>query len=308
MARLQQSEPETQEYASATMNALTPSAVTANEGLPSEDELKSIQALLLSSDDLEKQAGRVRLLSLGDAGIGAYFAFEHAARKRKLKILLGGSIGAAVTIILVSFMVRVPSFIITFSGFGAVVAGAAAYSRSYRAAILALAQVQNLDALSELITILQANDTELQNAVIHSLTERFELLTEQDYNRITPEARNALNNWLLGRYRYRITDAGAADRLDLALLRALPVIGDSRFLPTVEAIANGVGMGSLDMRIEAARECLPKLQELAARQQSGSELLRASERDTSEDSRDLVRPAGQAGLEQSSDELLRPGR
>ncbi len=308
MARLQHTEQETPEYKSAPVRASTYPTITVADGMPTEDVLRSIQKSLLSNDDQEKQAGRVRLLSLGDAGIGAYFTFEHTTRKRKLKILLGGSIGAAITIILVSFMVRVPSVIITFSGFGAVVAGAAAYSRSYRAAILALADVKNLDALSELISTLQAQDAEMQNSVINSLAERFALVTEQDYNRITPEARNTLNNWLRRRYRFRGTDSVSADKLDLAVLHALALIGDSRFVPTVEAIASGVGLGSLDMRIEAAKECLPKLHELVARQQSGSELLRASERDTSEERRDLLRPAEATVLDQSGDELLRPGR
>ncbi|HZP82120.1 MAG TPA: hypothetical protein VFB21_10805 [Chthonomonadaceae bacterium] len=98
---------------------------------------------------------------------------------------------------------------------------------------------------------------------------------------------------------------GAKPDLILAILRAFEQVGDGSAAPFVERLARGKGAAAREKRIqEAAQECLPYLQLLAAQERASQTLLRpAGIPDVPPES--LLRPAASTP-ETDPQQLLRP--
>lgn len=181
-----------------------------------------------------------------------------------------------------------------------------------------ISQVENKTQVSTLIRTLRTQNTSVRSLAKQALTAMLPTLQASDAILLGTEERKILLHYLAispndpGYRDIRELFSPAAYRRELylriAMLKALEQVGGAQELVVVERLARGVPTLQSAIRIpqeiqEAAKECLPFLQQRVGEQRASAELLRASsEPATSENM--LLRPVASYS-EERPEQLLR---
>jgi hypothetical protein len=188
------------------------------------------------------------------------------------------------------FRVNVWIFWVVFGGFG----GLEFIDRNAKirqSAVDALTRSEDVRLIGVLAVCLQDQDPMVSYAAGQALKKLLRQVKASDKQYIRPREMDAL---------IRALDLKDLP-LTLAILKALEQIGDERALPKVEKLAV-----SSDPKIaEAARECLPFLQERAERARQAQTLLRPASAADAVPTADLLRPAQNSVPQTDPSELLR---
>ena len=193
-----------------------------------------------------------------------------------------------------------------FNGFGSftgMIAGMYAATNTQKKGVQALAEFDDLRAAPRLIEMLEYNDNSLKADAATLLEKLLPKLQASDAPMLTPEHHAILNRVLMGKV---IAFApNPTIRLLTAILTALQQVGTESSLPVVIELAEGKGRAKQFSQVgEAARECLPFLQQRAENQRQTQTLLRASDGNRTPADM-LLRPALESPSTIPADELLR---
>ena len=188
-----------------------------------------------------------------------------------------------------------------FGGFTGIIASMYAATNTQKKGVQALAEFDDLRAVPRLIEMLEYKDTDIKVDAAMLLEKLLPKLKATDAPLLTPEHHAILNRILAGKIGLK---QDKTELLRVATLQALQQIGDASSLPFVIELANGV---SPDPRIpvaQAARECLPFLQDRIEHLRQTQTLLRASDGNGTPTDM-LLRPAMSATSNTPAEELLR---
>ena len=172
-----------------------------------------------------------------------------------------------------------------------------AASQFQRSATEVIAQFDDVRFVPDLVDALGYSDKHMNDVSRAALTNLLPRLTASDVELLNSEQRKLLHRW------FTITNKEYA--FLLAILKGLEQVGDERDLPTVRKLAETDAVNHrLKEVYEAARQCLPYVEQRAEQNRIASTLLRAASSDL-EDTGSLLRPASSsAGID--SNGLLRP--
>ena len=188
--------------------------------------------------------------------------------------------------------------------------GAAAFSRTHRAAARKAAELKDMRAVGHLAAALEMQDKGTRQIVEEALIDLLPQMRASDAGLLDAEQRECLYRALRSKNH----------KLVMAIFKALEQIGDSRALPYVEKLEQALveqhawaerhtrhlQAAEIETRLQAARECLQFLQDHAQQEQARQTLLRASSAaHVAPDS--LLRPAA-GKSDQDPDSLLRASR
>jgi hypothetical protein len=160
--------------------------------------------------------------------------------------------------------------------FGCLAVGATQLHRltltsKHRAKARYLAGLNSVQAVGPLAEALDWPDMHSRRIAIEALTQLLPRLHATDAALLNPAQRAALYRTLT------MTNAGAHSKFLVALLKALEQVGDQAAIPSVENLLKSQPVTSQQKKVhEAARDCLPYLQEQARQDQYSQTLLRAA--------------------------------
>ncbi len=207
-----------------------------------------------------------------------------------------GLISLYAVLIAVSVFAHQGSLFGMFGSFTGIMAGAAAFSKSYKSGVVALTRLENTDSAGELVSALEIQDREVQKIVRPALIRMLPKLRASDSSLLTEESRQTLRRFLKGKFSGRSLRSGDYEtdvRLRIATLNALKQVGDASFIDIVRNIANGEGHRVDRMSSEiaaAASECLPYLEQRILNTTASNELVRASSANSVSGQDVLLRP------------------
>jgi hypothetical protein len=134
-----------------------------------------------------------------------------------------------------------------------------------------LAKIEDVRCVGRLAEALEWPDPTIRHIAIAALTRLLPRVKASDNALYTPRQRGNLHRMLI------LANAKQYDKCMVAILQALQQIGDETALPYVEQLANAQPTSNPELKVcDAARDCLPFLQERASQTQSSQTLLRAS--------------------------------
>ncbi len=202
-------------------------------------------------------------------------------RRRRIRITIGVS-----TYIL--FMLFVAITTRHFGGMGGIggmtglLISAAAATQQQKGMVRSLAQFDDIRIVGPLAELLEMLDADTGAVAEGALVRLLPRLQASDAAKPFTAQRQALYRALKRKNAALVT----------AILKALEQIGDYQALPYVEKLLEGEGQAAKDPQVqEAARECLPFLQQLAQQEQARQTLLRAAAATPETHSETLLRPA-----------------
>lgn len=268
--------------------------------MPREPEVDSKIILKLSSKQAsERNEAEEVLEALGPEAVDALIAVlqkEAAAyRKRRTMAYVGLAAFVMVMIVLAALQSDNVAFITTFTSFMTF----ATASQLQKNAARKLAEYDDVRIVGHLAAQLDVQDGDLRKQVVPRLTQLLPKLRASDSVYITPEQHAALTR-VLKRPNLKKELAFVE-----AVVRAMEQIGTEEDVEPVRRLAAENGPAARYPAIrEAARECLPSLEERAERLREANTLLRAASAPESPPET-LLRPAsGSADVDPSG--LLRP--
>jgi hypothetical protein len=274
------------------------------------DEMVALQKRLVNKNKAVSAEAEGQLAMMDSAALTAFIAFERQNRRRRIKSASISLIVLYCTLIAISIFTKQSHLFGMFGAFTGVMAGAAAFSRSYKSGVVALTRLENTDSVGELVSALEIQDREVQQIVRPALIRMLPKLRASDAKLLDDSSKQTLRRFLKGKFSGRTVSTGAYETdalLRIAILDALKQIGDSSFIEIVKDIANGDGHQVDRMAKEiaaAARECLPYLEQRTLEAAASSELVRASSANSVGSADTLLRPVT-GTQEMHETELLR---
>lgn len=272
-------------------------------------DLKDLTLRLVSRKVFVRTEAERQLRTMDVSTLLALMDYQRRLRKQRM---VGIGVAFAIVIVLLlllAFWMHSPIVFMFWSTATTMLVGAAAFTQAQKSGAMALAQMDDMNAVSELIAALEMRDEEVQRVVRPALTRLLPRLQAHDSPLLKEGGRRVLRQYmessLYGRRFGRRQDPEAETQLLLAALKALEQVGDASFLPIVTQWAAGHKRGSDPRLRQAAAECLPYLEQCSTNRQVSSEMLRASAQDHSRDAEALLRPASDTHGA-SAENLLRP--
>jgi hypothetical protein len=266
-------------------------ASVAETAAPTRQVVSPITGEKLAQDYLQRQLEVLRI--------------EARNRKLRIRMLIGVCCLAPVAVLLFSLMSGATSNIFTFyvpfiGVFPASFAGIHLMSASQKKAAAALASQDDLRAIGPMCEMLSlGSDTGESWTIQKYLIRNLPRLRATDRRLINAAQLTSLHKHLAG------ANAFSSD-LVLAILKALPYIGDARSEQVVRRLLDGRLRPGLQSAVRhAAHECLQSMADQQMRNEQALTLLRGSERESVGDA-NLLRPLAGQMVTEPPDQLVRP--
>ena len=160
--------------------------------------MADLEGRLLNKDKLIQGAAERQLESMNGAALTAFVAFERQQRSKKIKRTIIGFILLYGILVTVSILFKIPSISVYFGIFSSVIAGAAAFSNSYKSGVMALSRLENTDSIGELISALEIQDKDVQKIVRPALIRILPKLRASDAKLISDASKRTLCRYLQG--------------------------------------------------------------------------------------------------------------
>jgi len=264
------------------------------------DPVKDIVSRLASGKPAVRAVAESELRGLGPEALESVLrvmadeARARSARKRIFVVALAFYVALVVLVITVT-----KEDVGGFFGFFSALMSLLAVSEMQKGAARAAARFQDPRCAGPLAEALDFGDKGLRAEAERALIGLLPRLRASDADLLSPAQRKSLHR-ALGR---------PNQELALAVLSALEQVGDESSLEAVRQLAEAApgsrGRGWPSSRVvEAARECLPALEERVDRLRAGATLLRATAA-PDDPASSLLRPAAGSGAP-VTDQLLRP--
>ncbi len=172
-----------------------------------------------------------------------------------------------------------------------------AASQFQKSATEVIAQFDDVRYVPDLVDALAYSDKHMNGVAVAALTNLLPRLPASDSERLDSEQRKLLHRWL--------TIKNKESALVQAILKALEQIGDERDLPSVQKMAEREASTQREKTLrEAARQCLPYVEQRAEKNRVANTLLRAATA-SGPNMESLLRPVASSPRTDYED-LLRP--
>jgi len=310
-----------------------PPTAPAQPNVLTQDEMGALQKQLVSKNKSISGPAEQQLAQMDSTALTAFLAFERQSRARKIKCTVIGLVAAYGILAIVSLATHQSSMFSMFGSLTGVMAGAAAFSTSYKSGVIALTRLENSDSIGELISALEIQDKEVQQVVRPALIRMLPKLRSSDAKLLNDANRQTLRKILQGKLAERSSrrvsrpvamplampgvwysfrqPRGSSSQVDtqlrVAILKALCQVGDISFEEIVKSLAedswNRVSGTAPEIQA-AARECLPNLRQRSQDAVASSELVRPSSANNVGSADTLLRPLA-AVQEMHETQLLR---
>jgi hypothetical protein len=262
---------------------------------PSSLPPEVVKALASGKAD-ERAKAEAEIHKLGAAKLEALLALarEEAEKRRKRRRnaywVMAGYVLFLIVLVALGAGGAVGSIGGLTSGIGAMFAA----SQLQKNTVPLLAEEDDIRIIGPMVDALGYNDKDVPGIAEQALIRLLPKMQASDSILLNEEQRNAL---------YKRLHGDPAD-LQIAILKALEQVGDSKALPHVQRLAREQASWARARRVkEAAEACLPFLLKRVEQERAAGTLLRATTAD--ETSNALLRPAG--GGHTDTETLLRPG-
>jgi hypothetical protein len=279
---------------------------------------EEIVNLLLSGDTTNTRAAQSKVEALGQQGVELLVSIirqEMAKRSIRERALRGPrftSVGIHVALIIGSWLLTaagklsgLPFFWLVASGcLVDVVHQLFTFPRALeRRATALLAGQDYKESVGILIEALEVPTGEIKAAVMAGLVNILGHLAASDSHLLTLDHVRVLNFELIGSDHYGYVPPITRSNFQIAVLKAYEQIGDAHSLEVVRRITlEKPRAWARERVVEAAKQCLPYLEERIGRDRLNNRLLRPAGANSNEE--ELLRPAT-IGAVESPEELLR---
>ncbi len=229
-------------------------------------DIRSLIAGLASRDPAQRYASEKVLLELGPEGVGLLLAElkRMSSVPRQLPMTLGYALVAGISFNCIWLLCGGPEGLAMFPVAVALTVMVRQIHLNRNAAARLLAQVEDRRIVGPLTEAMAYGDAPTRDAARQCLLRLLPLLTIADGRMLASRHRRRLNRTL----------GGEDEPMILAILEALPQIGDSSFLGQVQGLLRYGGT----VRVKrAAKECLPLLEFRIQELKSSETLLRPSD-------------------------------
>jgi hypothetical protein len=258
--------------------------------------MNTMRVMLRSGDAKVRQEATEKLLKRGRQGMEIIIRIieeDKIARKAKTKKAVFVYVGFILLFVLITILVPKSNLMSFMGSFTFILTGAMAATVAQKQSALALAQIEDKQAVPYLLEALSYGDKQVYNAAQMALIKLLpQLVFEDTYSlHLREEHRKALHNAL--------RDKNIP--LALASLKALEQVGDETAIAHVNAYLNKTRS---PLAKERCRECLTYLEQNTERHRNAQTLLRASSAN-SVGEEELLRPS-YGGDTAPPEELLRP--
>ncbi|MCW3095243.1 MAG: hypothetical protein JWL77_861 [Chthonomonadaceae bacterium] len=169
-------------------------------------------------------------------------------------------------------------------------------SQQAQLAALAISRLDDVRAIGSLAEALEFPDRDIRPIARKALIHLLPRLKASDAALLSSAQRACLNRTL----------RGDQSELILAILKAWEQVGDPKAIPAVRSLAEGRGeCGQIPEVVQAAKECLPFLQQSLEQRQNDTQLLRSADGNRAP-AESLLRPATSQVSAEPANQLLRP--